>query len=915
MPTQAPPKPTAKPVTKEWRKWEGVNVRDARTGIGETEFAWLENAITIGAGAIQILPGPGPTVATLTQGIATMKGFRLNGLPVIIAVGRDGSLTQVTPFGSVTVIAPPGTVSVNAELTIWQGSPILIIDPIFGYSSWDGTTYTVLDATQTGEHLAVFQGRVWISKGRAITYTAPNSFSNFNPGDGGGSTNITDEAFEGNIFALVSALEQLWIVGDSAIEALSNVTAFGAPPNVFTSFSISNVVSSVGSQYAASVIGYFRALVFASPFGVYALSGVTPQKISEKLDDFPFTPPLGVVANVPAAVAVVQNTLAVLFLVTYGGTLARAGAGPIPLVAGFVQGKWFFAAQGDLTWITTVTVNGVAQAWGTDGTAIYQLFGADLCTAVSYKIMSKLYDHGSAVTEKALTKLGIELRTQPVSVGVELSCITNNPVLAGTVWNRDTTVRSNGTFPAASVFYDDLTVYAFHVPITGGAFPMAYDLSVNGGVTWPTTRATLTVVAGDVVGARYIASLGRFILLLNASQGIAYSDNVITLPLASTWTSVTPPGSVGAPVGFEVNGQNVVYCGQDGGGNIQLAFSTDGGATFLASTTMPADTITTPFGYQIFASPSPGIWCFLNPKSGKIYRSTDSGNNWSAAVTTITAGNVALSAVACILAVTATRLVAVYKGQVVVSTDAGLTWVAKQNLTLVASSPASIQQASIAALGNYGLPAGQEQLGGLSTFLSTFAAGVTAQAGWRSTDRGENWTIVNVVGGANHGSASVAMTALAARQGRGVADLWNLGAAQRDSWSSSAIATTPVCMTLINNAGLPLTIALGLGESTCDAQPFVVELTADSEVQSVAIPVYGTAGIQYILNNVGRLMLLVNNVGVPLVIMTTGLVLAKLGTALYGHYLGWTVQGTSPPYRIETMEMEYAPTREWDLSP
>ena len=52
-----------------------------------------------------------------------------------------------------------------------------------------------------------------------------------------------------------------------------------------------------------------------------------------------------------------------------------------------------------------------------------------------------------------------------------------------------------------------------------------------------------------------------------------------------------------------------------------------------------------------------------------------------------------------------------------------------------------------------------------------------------------------------------------------------------------------------------------------------------------------------------------------LFIITTGLILSKYDVALFGHYLGWTLKGTDPPFRLETVEMEYQPTRVWDTTP
>lgn len=403
-----------KAQTSQYRKFRGVNQTDARAAIEDDELAWLENAMTIGNGAIQIVPAAGDDIATIAAGVVTLWGFVLNGSPVVITINSDGSITQVSiPGGVTTEVAPAGTVTTEAHATIWRDSEVLLVDPTEGYFKWDGTTFTTVDTGRLGTCIAVFEGRVWIAKERTIDYTAPLTNDDFTAGNGAGSTILTDEAFVGLIRDMHSLAEQLWVVGEATIEALSNVQSSGSAPNVSTTFSVTNIVSSIGSLAPGSVNSYFRALVLMAPFGVYALSGVTPQKLSDKLDGL--FPDLTISAtSVYAAVAVVQSLPVLVFRVTYNGNNAQAGQGPIALLLCFTQGKWFFAVQRTtLRAITTVVVSGVSQAWAadTDG-GIYQLFGASAATPVEYKVQSKLYDFGLATTEKALTKIGLELQAE-----------------------------------------------------------------------------------------------------------------------------------------------------------------------------------------------------------------------------------------------------------------------------------------------------------------------------------------------------------------------------------------------------------------------------------------------------------------------------------------------------------------------
>src|SRR5206468_8081744 len=170
--------------------------------------------------------------------------------------------------------------------------------------SWTGAVFTVIDATKLGVSGAVFEGRVFLSNQRTTQLTAPNTFNDFTVANGATSFVLTDEAFPGNIVELHSALEQLWIVGQGAIDALSNVVASGVAPAVTTTFSVTNIVGDLGTNAFASVRGYLRSLTLNTSFGAYALSGATPQKISDKLDNLYPDLTLG---NSPAAVAVAPS--------------------------------------------------------------------------------------------------------------------------------------------------------------------------------------------------------------------------------------------------------------------------------------------------------------------------------------------------------------------------------------------------------------------------------------------------------------------------------------------------------------------------------------------------------------------------------------------------------------------------------
>lgn len=399
--------------TRQFRDFKGMNYVDSRTAIDDTEFVWLENAMTIGKGKVRVLPHQGASVFSISAGIAAAFGVTFKNAPLFIVIGADGSLWQVTPGGMATTMAGPGTVTALADVAVWQGVRILIVDPTTGYFSWDGTTFTTLDATKVGTSLAVFAGRVWIANARTVQVTDAGSYSVF-VGGSAFSFVITDEAFPGNITRLISSLEQLWMIGSGAINVISNVQVISG----IASYSNTNVLNGIGTVNTKSVIAFYRALALLSKAGIYGVTGVTPQKLSDKLDDL--FQKLTITPDTPAALVTLNELPVLCMLVTYNDPLVPAR----PLLLCYSQGRWFTASQGSLTNVTSVLVNGAWQAWGTDGTGLYQLFG-DASVPVNYTMKSKLYDFGSMVTVKQIYRMMLEFASTNV-VAPTLTIETEN---------------------------------------------------------------------------------------------------------------------------------------------------------------------------------------------------------------------------------------------------------------------------------------------------------------------------------------------------------------------------------------------------------------------------------------------------------------------------------------------------------
>lgn len=403
---------------------KGMNQTSARTAIRDDEMWFLENAQPIGAGQLQILAPAGTAVATINAGIAKMFGvtMKIAGSEVarIITVNNDGSMSSIDPVNKVTTaVCGSGTVTTSARVTMWQDTPLLIGDPTKGYFNWDGTTFSgpiAAPAPSSVTDLATFEGRACLlSATRAITLSAPASYNGFNTIDGALTFSITDSVFAGSIKRLLSALEVLWVIGPNAVNAVSNIQISGST----TTYQNTNVVASVGTLLPSSVTSFFRTFLFLTPYGVYAIVGATPQKLSEQLDGL--FPNLSFGTDQPAGVFVSNRVFVWCVLVTYTDPATNVAR---PVLLCFSRNAWFIASQGNsLAWVASLVnlTTGNPELYGTDGTTVFKCFGGT--TAGTYTIQTKFYDLGAFTQRKQLLRVSLELQNLPANVNLTATSI------------------------------------------------------------------------------------------------------------------------------------------------------------------------------------------------------------------------------------------------------------------------------------------------------------------------------------------------------------------------------------------------------------------------------------------------------------------------------------------------------------
>lgn len=393
-----------------FRDFDGINTEGGRQAIGKTQFAWLENVMPIGFANLKAVPQISSVLATIPDDrvIYYRREYNIDGTNYAFIACTDGSAWQVlleSPW-TVTNIAAAGTFSgTSTQVAQWKNERVLIIDTnANGYRDWNGVTLTTLSGTNSapagGTCIATYAGHVWIviatDNGRTIAFSDVDAYNDFS-GDGG-STTITDETLTSSIQQLLVANNFLYFFGVDSINVIADVQVVGGE----TQFSNTNLVANSGSNFAQSVIPYFRSVWYMDNSGIYALYGATPRKASDALDGIfeliDFTEP------VTAGTVTLYNKLCLAYNVTY----MDPDEGDRQIMLIYFSKKWFVASQSTEVDGIFTSHGGADVLFGTLGSDIYQVF-EDTEADIDQEIKSRLWDFDDFISIKQNMQFGCEM--------------------------------------------------------------------------------------------------------------------------------------------------------------------------------------------------------------------------------------------------------------------------------------------------------------------------------------------------------------------------------------------------------------------------------------------------------------------------------------------------------------------------
>ena len=140
------------------KQFKGLNTKANRTAIDETEFSWMENAQPIGYANLKIIPNSSRVydssnvAVTWTHTPVYMSSINIGIKDYVVVFEDDGSAEYYDITLNVKgTIAAAGTFTSAGGINVsqWNNERMLILDPVKGYFTWDGTNLVSVGSVGT----------------------------------------------------------------------------------------------------------------------------------------------------------------------------------------------------------------------------------------------------------------------------------------------------------------------------------------------------------------------------------------------------------------------------------------------------------------------------------------------------------------------------------------------------------------------------------------------------------------------------------------------------------------------------------------------------------------------------------------------------------------------------------------------
>ena len=355
------------------------------TGGGGANANAISSLITFATGTVSIL--------------VTSGGAGYTSAPTVVIGNGSGWTTQAAGTAILSGDSVSQVIMTNSGKGYTNSSNVVV--SFTGSATTPATAIAILN-NQPIVDVATFSGRTWVAAGRTVYYSSSVSPFDFTSVSAGSLT-LTDETLHGNITAMYSANNFLYIFGDDSINVFSDVRVTSTGATLFTN---TNVSASVGTKRTYAIFPYFRSLLFMNDYGIYALVGSTTSKISDPLDGiFPY---IDFSQPVTGGQVLLNNILCAAFNFYVNSSFPLGPAPSRFIQAVFFEKKWFITSQGNgINYVTSVPVGGVVNLYGVATTTVYRLYNNPTANVASF-IQTSLDPMGDSIRTKQALKFGIE---------------------------------------------------------------------------------------------------------------------------------------------------------------------------------------------------------------------------------------------------------------------------------------------------------------------------------------------------------------------------------------------------------------------------------------------------------------------------------------------------------------------------
>lgn len=391
-------------------KITGVNVSGAASEIPQDKARRLINYMPVQGEKIKKVPGyTNITLSTtLPANISRMYTcyVKIAGTPTphLIFFLTNGSAYKHNISAGTTAQIWTTSTFTRPRLVQWKQERVMVIDPTAGLRTYDGASATTVDASITGHFITVWEGRLIVIKQNtnSVLISVPDSYSDFNTANGAGAFIVNQPTLKGLISGVASTSKVLYVFGETAVIAVSNLQSTGGIVTV----SQLALFGNRGCKYEDSVAVYENLVYTTDANGIWEINGYSVRRITDPdvdewlkyLNNASFNP-VGFIGNLYNI-----DMFCLLVNITPPGAATSE-----KWVWAYNNNGWFFMKfDVDITFMTDAfEINGTQYNFGSNAAVVKNYFDKASTVQLTSEFLSRAETHGDDEIDKIVHRLSM----------------------------------------------------------------------------------------------------------------------------------------------------------------------------------------------------------------------------------------------------------------------------------------------------------------------------------------------------------------------------------------------------------------------------------------------------------------------------------------------------------------------------